>query len=201
MNHRITPAVLAASLALATACHNQSTQDDRGQAAHGPAPDSRSIPPQPMVATPAGPVASVPAANLARTVPPGPPNHDGPAVCHVAIGNETTEGRAVITENTGNVPIRACDAVVYVYNAARDQIARVELSLFKADAGAALLAPRDAIRRDLPVARAIAEDNDDLFVPVVVHVDFADGARWSAPPDRAPARRPFSEVNRRDAIN
>jgi hypothetical protein len=196
----LVPSVLACLACLA--CHNQSTDDDRGQASYGKAPDSIAIPPQPVVANQTPPGSSVAAADLARTVPPGPPNHDGPAVCHAAIGNLLSAGRQVETQNTGNVAIRACTAVVYVYDRSHAQVARVDVSLFGGDAGAATtLPPRAGVRSLLPVLPAIANDPDAWFVPIVVHVDFADGATWDAPPGRAPIRRPFGEGARRDAVN
>jgi hypothetical protein len=184
------------------ACHNQSTDDDRGQAGRGKAPDSVAVAPQPVVANQPAPGSSVAAANLARTVPPGPPNHDGPSVCHAAVGNLLSEGRILETQNTGNVPIRNCKAVVYAYDRTHAQIGRVEVTLFGADAGASsTLAPRDGVRTILPIQPAIANDPNDWFVPVVVHVEFADGASWDAPPDRASARRPLEESTRPAAVN
>jgi hypothetical protein len=193
----------AAALLHLLACHNQSTEDDRGQAMHGKAPDSLAVPPQPVIATSAGPVASVPAADLARTAPPGPPNHDGPSVCHVSVGNLLPEGRILATQNTGNVGIRSGKAVVYAYDAKHAQIARVEVSLLAAADGGTMpvLQPRDGVRTMVPMAPAVARDPNDWLIPVLVHVDFVDGATWDAPADRAPARRAFAEAERGRAVN
>ena len=200
---RISRLTCTLSLLALFACHNQSSStDENGAPKHGRAPDSTAVPPQPVVAGSTGPVASVPAANLARTIPPGPPNHDGGSVCHVAVGNVTMEGRVVSTENTGNVDIKACNAVIYVYDHKRAQIARLAISPFSTDGGThPPLVPRDALRSTLPLAPAVANDPDNWFVPVVTHVDFADGSTWDAPPDRAPEKRPLSETRRGAAVN
>ncbi|HEY2514677.1 MAG TPA: hypothetical protein VGI39_27620 [Polyangiaceae bacterium] len=185
------------------ACHNQSSPtDEKGQPTQGRAPDLTAVPPQPVVAGSTGPVASVAAADLARTVPPGPPNHDGGAVCHVAVENVTLEGRSISTQNTGNVGIRSCDAVVYIYDHNRAQIARVAISPFTTDGGTRPpLLPRAALRSVLPVAPAMAHDADDWFVPVVTHVDFVDGTSWDAPPERVPAKRPLTDTQHGPAVN
>jgi hypothetical protein len=191
---------VVSACAVALGCHNQSSDDDRGQALGGKQPDRAAVPPQPMIATSAGPVSSAPAANLAATVPKGPPLHDGDVACTVQVGNVGPLGRELSAQNAGNLDIKACDAVVYVYDKTRAQIARAELSTVGGDAGISVLAPKAASRKWLPVGDAIARDPDDWFVPVVVHVEFADGFVWDAPKDRAPALRPLDgEPGRRAA--
>ena len=201
MNLHLRVSLAVGVAVVSVACHNQSTDNDTGQAVQGKQPDRLAVAPTPVVATSAGPASSVAAADLARTVPPGPPNHEGSAVCQVAVGEMGIDGRTVTTQNAGNAPIAKCSAVVYVYDASKKQVARVDVPAFNGDAGTGVLPPRGSVRSNLALPAAVARESKDWFVPVVTQVVFADGQSWSAPPDRAPATRAFEEARKPEAVN
>jgi hypothetical protein len=177
------PVALAIGAALAGACDRQE------KAGRTPNPDSTAVAPQPVVVTNAGPISSVPAANLGGTVPPGPPVHDGVVACHVAVDNALDGKREMTMTNAGNVEIRECDAVVYAYGKGGKQLARMVVAPLGGK-GPAALPPRQSVRAALPLPPAIATSNDAMFEPVVTRVVFADGTVWDQP-QRAPLLRPI----------
>jgi hypothetical protein len=118
------------------------------------------------------------------------PLHDGAAACSIVIAPSANGAADYVAQNTGNVDMKSCDFVLYAYDGAGKQLARIEVDPFADTKKRDVLRPAEAIRGLVGGARADGLERriGVTWEAVVTKVVFADGATWSEP-SRAPARK------------